>query len=195
MTTIAHLAVTLDDVEPKVTRRLEVPFDLRLDRLHQTLQAALGWTDSHLWEIVADGAGWGIPDPDWPDGPLDGRKKTLAEVIEETGSRTLRYLYDFGDGWEHRIKITSIVDGDPQSDYPVLTDGAGRCPPEDVGGPWGYTDFLEAIADPNHEEHDHMIQWGPPDFQPDDAQLDDLKTAVAQLAKRWKPKRRKKKPD
>ena len=194
MTTIAHLTVTLDDVDPKVTRRLEVPYDVPLDRLHQILQAALGWTDSHLWDIAAGGARWGIPDPNWPDGPLDGRKTTLAELIEDTGVKTLRYLYDFGDGWEHRIKITKIADGDPQSDYPVLTGAAGRCPPEDIGGPWGYADFLEAIADPDHEDHDEMIEWAPLGFDPDDDQLDDLKSAVARLAKMWTPKRRKKQP-
>jgi hypothetical protein len=192
MTSIARLTVTLDDVEPKVMRDLEVPYDLRLDRLHQTLQAALGWSDSHLWQIAADGdTTWGIPDPDWPEGPLDGRKTTLAAAIEDNSAMTLRYLYDFGDSWEHVINITSIVEGDPQLEYPVLTNGAGRCPPEDVGGTWGYADFLEAIADPNHEDHYDMIQWAPKGFKPDDAQLDDLKAAVAQLAKSWKPKRRK----
>lgn len=190
MTTIARLTVTLDDVEPEVIRRLEVPFDLRLDRMHLTLQAALGWTDSHLWMVAADDVSWGIPDPDWSDGPLDASKVTLADVIEDTGANTLRYLYDFGDGWEHQIEISDIVDGDPQTNYPTLLDGTGHCPPEDVGGPWGYGDFLEALADPDHEEHDHMIQWAPPNFDPNDAQIEDLKTSVANLAKGWnrKPK-------
>lgn len=192
MTAIARLAVTLDQVEPKVTRCLEVPLDIRLDRLHQTLQAALGWTDSHLWEITAGGVRWGIPDPDWGDGLLNGGKTSLAEAIKDTGAKTLHYLYDFGDGWEHVIKITKIADGAPNLVYPVLIDGSGRCPPEDVGGPWGYGDFLEAIADPSHEEHSHFIEWGPSDFDPDDAQLEDLKTEVERLAKRWQPRRKKK---
>lgn len=194
MTIIARLTVTLEEMEPEVRRRLEVPFDLRLDRLHQTLQAALGWTDSHLWEITAGGVGWGIPDPDWGDGPLNAAKTTLFDVVEDTGAKTLRYLYDFGDGWEHLIKLTDITDGDPNTDYPLLLDGTGRCPPEDVGGPWGYGDFLEAIADPAHENHEHWSEWAPPDFDPNDAQLDELKALVAKLAKRWKPRRRRKKP-
>jgi len=179
---IARLNVSLEDVEPEVTRVLEVPVDLPLERLHQTLQAALGWTDSHLWELTADGTGWGIPDPDWPDGPLDGRKTTLAEVIEDTGVKTLRYLYDFGDGWEHQIKISAIVEGDPKTDYPILLDGTGCCPPEDVGGPWGYGDFLEAIKDPAHKDHAHWIEWAPYGFDANDAQLNNLKAAVAKLA-------------
>ena len=191
MTIIARLNVTLEYMEPAVKRRLEAPFDLRLDRLHQTLQAAFGWTDSHLWEISARDIRWGIPDPDWGDGPLNARKATLFDVIEDTGAKTLRYLYDFGDGWEHVIKVTTITDGDPETNYPVLLDGKGRCPPEDVDGPWGYGDFLEAIEDPNHENHEHWLEWGPPDFDPNDAQLDQLKANVAKLAKRWKPRRKK----
>jgi len=61
---IARLKITLDDVEPKVVRRMEVPLTIRLDRLHLALQAALGWTNSHLYEIRAKDVGWGIPDPD-----------------------------------------------------------------------------------------------------------------------------------
>src|ERR1700759_970240 len=94
--TIARLKVTLDEVKPTVLRRIEVPFDIRLDRLHEVLQAAMGWTNSHLYEMRAGGAGWGLTDPDWPDGPLDARKARLDRVVEDTGAKTLRYLYDFG---------------------------------------------------------------------------------------------------
>ncbi len=193
--TIARLKVTLDDVEPPVTRRIEVPLDIRLDRLHLTLQAALGWTDSHLWEIRARDVGWGIPDPGWSDGPLNARKATLWDVIEDTGAKTLHYFYDFGDGWEHTVKLLAIDDGEAGVNYPRLLDAKGRCPPEDIGGPWGYGDFLEAIEDPNHERHEELTEWYPADFNPNDTPLEDLKAAVANLAKRWnrKPRKNKKK--
>jgi hypothetical protein len=103
--TIARIKVTLNDVEPKILRRIEVPFDIRLDRLHLTIQAAMGWTNSHLYEIRARDVGWGIPDPDWGGGPLDARKARLSGVLADLGTKTLRYLYDFGDGWEHTIKV------------------------------------------------------------------------------------------
>src|SRR5271155_806397 len=99
---ILRLKVTLNDVEPKVLRRIEVPADIKLDRLHLTMQAALGWTNSHHFEIRARDVGWGLPSPDWPDGPLDARKANLIDV-------TLRYLYDYGDGWEHTIKIERLT--------------------------------------------------------------------------------------
>ena len=156
---IARLKITLDDVKPAVLRRIEVPLTIRLDRLHLVLQAAMGWTNSHLYEIRARDVGWGMPDPDWGDGPLDARKARLLDVLEDTGAKTLKYLYDFGDGWEHTVKVERITDAIPGLLYPFLIDATGRCPPEDVGGPWGYAEFLEAIGDPKHESHAEMVRW------------------------------------
>ncbi len=120
-------------------RRLEIPVDLRLDRLHLILQAAMGWTNTHLYEFRIRDIGWGIPDPEWDfgSGPLDGRKSTLLKVVDGTGVKTFKYLYDFGDGWEHPIRIERIAPADPDVAYPILIDAVGRCPPEDVGGPPG----------------------------------------------------------
>jgi hypothetical protein len=132
---IARLKVTLEDVEPAVMRRLDVPLRIRLDRLHLVLQAAMGRTNSHLYEFRAGGAGWGVPDPDFEGGPLPAAKTTLFDVIEDTGARTIHYLYDFGDGWDHAVRIERIGEPDPQTLYPQLVAATGRCPPEDVGGP------------------------------------------------------------
>jgi hypothetical protein len=110
-TSIARLKITLDDVKPAVVRRVEVPLTIRLDRLHLVLQAAMGWTNSHLYEIRARDVGWGMPDPDWGDGPLDARKTRLLDVLEDTGVKTLKYLYDFGDGWEHTVKVWIPIQG------------------------------------------------------------------------------------
>jgi len=163
---IAHLKIKLDDVKPAVVRRVEVPLTIRLDRRHLVLQAAMGWTNSHLYEIRARGSGWGVPDPDFGDGPLDARKIRLVDVLEDAGVRSLKYLYDFGDGWEHSVRIERITDAVPRIAYPRLVEASGRCPPEDVGGPWGYRDFLEAIADPDHEEHDDLLEWIGGSFDP-----------------------------
>ena len=182
---IAHLKIKLDDVEPAVVRRVEVPLAIRLDRLHQVLQAALGWTDSHLYELRARDIGWGVPDPDFGDGPLDARKARLLDVLEDVGVRSLKYLYDFGDGWEHTVRIERVTDAVAGIAYPRLIDATGRCPPEDVGGPWGYREFLEAIADPDHEEHAERLEWVGGHFDPSDAGVDTLAQAVNHLAKKW----------
>ena len=182
---VLRLKVTLDDVEPKVLRRIEVPADIKLDRLHLTLQAALGWTNSHLYEIRARDTGWGLPSPDWPDGPLDARKAKLIDVLEDAGTKTLRYLYDYGDGWEHTIKVERMAAAEPDVAYPRLIDASGRCPPEDVGGPWGYAEMLEALADPEHERHAEVREQLGENFHPHVFDAEPLKAKIAALAKRW----------
>jgi len=185
---IAHLKVTLDEVKPPVLRRIEVPLAIRLDRLHLALQAAMGWTDSHLYEIRARDVGWGVPDPDWGGGPLDARKARLVDVVEEIGAKTLKYLYDFGDGWEHTIKIERIAKAVPGIAYPRLTEAKGRCPPENVGGPWGYADFLEAVTDPKHERHAEVAEWIGGTFDPDVVEAEEHAQALAALVKQWSRK-------
>jgi hypothetical protein len=185
---IARLKITLDDVEPTVLRRIEVPLAIRLDRLHLTIQAAMGWTNSHLYELRARDVGWGVPDPDWGDGPLDASKAKLVDVLEDVGVKTLRYLYDFGDGWEHTIKIERLIDSEPGVIYPRLIEAAGRCPPEDIGGPWGYAEVLAAIDDPKHERHAELGDWIGDDFDPQVASADARSQEVEELAKRWSRK-------
>jgi hypothetical protein len=188
--TIVQLKITLDDIKPAVLRRTEVPFDIRLDRLHLTIQAAMGWTNSHLYEIRAGSVGWSTPypDADWAGDVLDARKARLDTVIEDVGTKTLRYLYDFGDGWEHTIKLERLIDPEPATRYPRLIEAKGRCPPEDIGGPWGYAEFLEAIADPKHERHREFKEWFADDFNPHVVDVDWLTEDVDALAQRWSRK-------
>jgi hypothetical protein len=186
---IACLKITLDDVKPEVLRRIEVPLTIRLDRLHLAIQAAMGWSNSHLYEIRAGDSGWSDPDPDWGrDGPLNARKARLIDVLEDGGAKTLRYLYDFGDGWEHTIKIEGIIDAVPGVAYPRLIEAAGRCPPEDIGGPWGYAEFLEAIGDPKHARHAELKDWIGDDFDPNHIDAKHLAGNLAALAKQWSRK-------
>jgi hypothetical protein len=129
--TVARLKITLDSVKPAVLRRVEVPFDIRLDRLHLTIQAAMGWTNSHLYELRARDVGWSTPLPGIHGGGdfLDARKARLDDVLEDIGTKTLRYVYDFGDGWEHTITIERLADPEPGVLYPRLIEVSGRCPP------------------------------------------------------------------
>jgi hypothetical protein len=187
--TVARLKITLDDVKPQVLRRIEVPVTIRLDRLHLAIQAAMGWTNSHLYEIRTGDVGWGVPDDShWGGGPLDARKARLIDVLEDVGVKTLKYIYDFGDGWEHTIKIERTVDATPGILYPFLLQAIGRCPPEDIGGPFGYAEFLQAIADPKHERHAELAEWAPEDFDPNAVDVEALHACLAALGKRWSRK-------
>lgn len=115
--TVVRMKITLDDVTPAVSRTLEVPLNIRLDRLHTVFQSAFSWTDSHLWEMSFGQTGFGIPEPEYGfDGPLDPRKATLAQVLADTRRKTFRYLYDFGDAWEHSVKIERVSPASPHPD-------------------------------------------------------------------------------
>jgi hypothetical protein len=154
---IAQLKVTLMGVtKPPVWRRLLVPANIRLDRLHDIIQAAMGWEDYHLHAFTAAGIDYGPPNPDLDD--RDERATTLERLISKPGDR-MRYTYDFGDGWEHEILVEELLIGETGMRYPACVGGKSRCPPEDCGGSWGYASLRETLADPDHEEHANMIEW------------------------------------
>jgi hypothetical protein len=152
---------------PAIWRRVAVPEKITLGKLHQVIQAAMGWTDSHLHEFDIAGENYGIPDPDGNWGPpiLSEKRKTLIAAL--SGTKKFRYVYDFGDSWEHLIKVEKTLPAIACPQIPYCIDGANACPPEDVGGAPGYEDFLAAVADPDHEEHEAMLEWcGDDGFDP-----------------------------
>jgi hypothetical protein len=95
----------------------------------------------------------------------------LQQVLAKPG-RKIVYEYDFGDGWEHAIVLEKVLSIDSKTRYPRCLDGARACPPEDCGGVPGYADFLEAIRDPDHEEHEQMRDWIGGEFDPEEFHLD-----------------------
>jgi hypothetical protein len=101
------------------------------------------------------------------------------------GDRTLVYLYDFGDGWEHTIKIERLAVPEPGEFYPRLVEVAGRCPPEDCGGPWGYAELLAAIKDPRHERHAELTEWIGDYFDTNADEAEGLTAEVGTLARSW----------
>lgn len=82
-------------------------------------------------------------------------------------NRAANYIYDFGDGWEHRIELEKILPRDENIEYPICIAGKRACPPEDCGGIWGYKEFLEAIRDPEHENHEELLEWVGGEFDPE----------------------------
>jgi hypothetical protein len=142
--------------KPPVWRRLLVPADMRLDRLHDVIQTSMGWTDTHLHVFSTAAGDYGVPDPELDF--RDERNARLGQFLKQPGDR-IRYAYDFGDGWEHDILLEKRLDVDTGEQLPACIAGRGACPPEDCGGPWGYADLKETLGDPSHEEHDHMLDW------------------------------------
>ncbi len=140
--------------KPPVWRRLQLRADTRLDQLHEILQAALGWENYHMHVFSFGEQEFGIPDREL--GLSDERQVTLGELIDLGAG--FRYTYDFGDDWEHEILVEDLLDADPDTHYPVLVAAKGACPPEDCDGPWGYANLKEILADPNHDEHQDMLQ-------------------------------------
>jgi hypothetical protein len=155
--------ITLRDARPPIWRRIAVP-DGTLDELHDHIQTAMGWTNSHLHQFEIRGRLYGDPellDDGWGDVDfVDSRATNISDLVG--GKKRLKkfaYMYDFGDGWEHQIEFEGTISAEKGQKYPACLDGRRACPPEDVGGVWGYPEFLAAIADPKHKEHETYLEW------------------------------------
>jgi hypothetical protein len=140
--------------------RILTPENITLYDLHEIIQRAMGWENYHLHMFTIAGQIYGDPEDD-EFGDLGTKNETLYRfnqlgLCEKT---KFSYEYDFGDSWEHTILVEKIMPAEKGVAYPVCITGKRACPPEDVGGVWGYEDFLKAIADPKHEEHDEYLEW------------------------------------
>ena len=167
---VYQFRITLKGIEPKIWRRIQVR-DCTLDELHEYIQTAMGWTNSHLHQFEINGQRCGDPellehgldDFDY----IDSTDTRLSDFIPYNGNRfTFLYEYDFGDCWEHEVLFEGYVPREKGQRYPRCVDGERACPPEDVGGVWGYAEYLEAIADPDHERHEEFLEWSGP-FDPE----------------------------
>jgi hypothetical protein len=163
--TLFELDVRLREIEPPIWRTVEVPGSSSLEDVHFALQVAMGWTNSHLHQFKIGGKSYGMVDTDGADELEleDEREYRLDDLVRSGG--WFVYEYDFGDGWEHHVKVKKVtkVARPPE---PRCTAGARACPPEDCGGGGGYQNLLEALADPKHEEHESLVAWSG-GFQPE----------------------------
>jgi hypothetical protein len=175
-----QLRIELADIKPVIWRRVVVPETITLTKLHRVIQAVMGWMDCHLHEFEIAGERYGIPDPDDPFGPpvLSEARAKLGVSLQ--GMKSFRYVYDFGDNWEHKIKVEKIM---PPHSWPAPTclGGANACPPEDVGGPYSYPEFVKAIADPPHPEHNDLLQWHGGPFDPTAFDLATIERRLASI--------------
>ncbi len=156
---VFQLKITLRGIKPPIWRRVQVPGDILLPRLHRVFQVVMGWTDSHLHELRIGGRPYGQPSSDWGGYyAFPERSVRLWQVVMRPNTR-FTYLYDFGDSWEHEVRVEKILAPEPGIHYPRCLGGVRSCPPEDCGGLAGYEEFLAAIRDPKHPEHAEMRDW------------------------------------
>ena len=178
---IYQFKITLLEAQPPIWRRIQVE-DCTLDKLHLHIQRAMGWTNSHLHQFEIGGQTYGDPELLEDVGEYQDSTTILLSEILPTGRKQLRfkYEYDFGDGWLHEVLFEGCPEPEKGKKYPICLEGERACPPEDCGGIWGYFDFLEAIADPKHEEHEAMLEWIGGKFDPE---MFDAKQATKEMKK------------
>ncbi len=163
---LLQLHIELARIEPAIWRRVVVPDAIPLDKLHKVMQAAMGWTNSHMHEFKIGHS----PVP---------KRIPLAKIL--TRAKSFSYLYDFGDNWDHRIEVEQCLPPQAYPRTPVCLAGANACPPEDAGGAWGYAAFLEAISNPRHPEHQAMLDWCGGAFDPLSCNLDAINRRLRRI--------------
>lgn len=171
---IFQIKITLMRTAPPIWRRLLVSSDITLSGLHQLLQLAMGWTDSHMHDFQFRGQCYGSSD--LPEG-IDEAKVRLNQLLVRVGGKIL-YTYDFGDGWEHAVVLEKRLPVDPNMSYPACTGGRGACPPEDCGGAGGFYNLIEALQNPHHPEHEELLEWVGGDYDPEKFSIDALNRSL-----------------
>lgn len=168
---VYQFRITLKDSHPPIWRRIQVK-DGTLDRLHEHIQTAMGWTNSHLHHFRIGEQLYGDPDlmqENFDDMEYkDSTTTKISGILPRTGKRfRFQYEYDFGDSWYHEVLFEGVVRAEPKVKYPLCLEGKRACPPEDCGGIWGYADFVEAIQNPDHDQHEELLEWVGGRFDPE----------------------------
>ena len=180
---VYRFRIQLDGIAPPIWRTIEVPETYTFWDLHVAVQDAMGWQDYHLHEFQMRGPREGgevivgLPnDDDWDD--RDSRLGWETKIIDyfTLDNRTARYLYDFGDDWEHTIELEAILPSARAETYPRCVDGSRACPPEDCGGVGGYD---EICSDGDEELREYYADFDPDEFDAAEVRFDDPR-------ERWK---------
>ncbi|MBP7891903.1 MAG: tetratricopeptide repeat protein [Firmicutes bacterium] len=182
---VYQLRIALERARPPIWRRVVVPGDLPLYFLHKVIQSVMKWDGDHMHVFRISGLDVG--DLEYAEGEwdlIDELDVTVADAAMASRGK-FRYVYDFGDNWMHHITVEKTFPRQDGVTYPVCTGGRRASPPDDCGGIYGYYSFLEALADPNSEAHDHAVEWFGKDFDPEafdvdatDATLDWIRKAL-----------------
>ena len=179
---IYQIKISLIGVKPPIWRTVLVPDNLGLGAFHNVIQVAMGWTDSHLHQFIANRVFYGTPDDDFELEMEDETKYKLSQLLKKEKD-SLIYEYDFGDSWEHKVLLEKILPDDGKTILPVCLKGKRACPPEDCGGIWGYEELLVTISDSKHPDHEDILEWLGGDFDPEEFDLEEINEDLAEY---WK---------
>ncbi|MEP7186647.1 MAG: DUF6429 family protein [Rhodanobacter sp.] len=181
--TVHQFKIVLDGIKPPVWRRIQLPSETTFWDLHCAINDAMGWEDAHLHEFQIgskrNGERIGIPmEDDMSVSEDPGRADwdvPLTDHFAKPGA-SCKYLYDFGDGWSHTVKLEATLPREPKAKYPRCLDGARACPPEDCGGPPCYERLCAAIAAPDQTDQDaeDLLDWFG-DYDPETFDLAEVK--------------------
>ena len=164
MKRILQLKISLIEIEPEIWRRVLVPDSLTLRELHGVIQGAMGWQDCHLHMFEIGGRHFQTPFEDGLELDVEDEREHRLDRLVRVKSRFL-YTYDFGDDWNHSVKVEKAMPPDsglldPAGRYvPYCIGGARACPPEDCGGPYGYPELLQALAEPDNPDYRELADW------------------------------------
>ncbi|MEA2053678.1 MAG: plasmid pRiA4b ORF-3 family protein [Candidatus Thermoplasmatota archaeon] len=183
---ILQLKIGLNGIKPAIWRRFLVEDSISFHELHGIIQIVMGWENYHLYEfevddtrIEASSKGFFV-DAVWIAFRPKAKKtkpatKTRLNDFIKTEKQRFYYLYDFGDKWEHAIRVEKILEKDDSQKYPVCIAGKRACPPEDCGGVWGYQELMEIRKDKNHPEYEErIVEWLGEDFDPEHFDVDEI---------------------
>ncbi|MDP2886324.1 MAG: plasmid pRiA4b ORF-3 family protein [Ignavibacteria bacterium] len=166
---IYQMKIVLEGIKPPIWRRFLVACDIKLSRLHRVIQKVMGWENSHLHEFRVGRVSFGEPSPDYLGTMLNAKKVELRGDAQNEKDR-LKYIYDFGDGWEHNLIVEKIVAPETGKHYPICLAGERSCPPEDCGGIGGYAMLLTALSGPKTADERDLVEWAG-DFDPNQFDL------------------------
>ncbi len=169
MSKILELDIVLQGSKPKIWRRVLVPEGFSFHHLHYTIQLAMGWTDSHLYQFITgrNQRYIGVPFDDDFGEMEDSRKIKIKSLLNAPKDKIL-YEYDFGDSWKHIVEVKKVHQAEKGKKYPVLIGGAMACPPEDCGGIWGYQELVENLKMKGTDEYEELVEWLGGEFDPNE---------------------------
>lgn len=163
-TQVFRLHISLSGTLPIVWRRVLVPGHFTLVALHSIIQHTMGWQMSHLYDFQIGKSRFSEPD-EYDTHPIKSVSTSIESALKEI--KTFAYNYDFGDSWQHEIKVEEVESPEEVFRYPICIGGENACPPEDCGGFPGYENLKEAVSNKKHPEHVELLSWVGGYFNPE----------------------------